>query len=94
MYSRLVLGGNCHPRSIAFSWINRLLLLQKKRCLKECEARSFVRAGKTNYRVSGFGVSHSLAERIPYVLKAEGAGLGQGRPGILSVVDQNRTRLG
>lgn len=35
-------------------------------------------------------MSHSLAERIPHVLKAEGAGLDQGRPEVLSAVDQWR----
>lgn len=86
--------GNCHPRSSHFPGLLRYYFCRGGGVyLIECGNRSFVRAGKTNYRVSGLGVSHSLAERIPHVLRAEGAGLGQGRPEVLSAVGQYRTIL-
>lgn len=96
MYSRLVwlLEENCYPRSSRFPGLLACFCKGGGVYLKECEDRSFFGAGKTNYRVSGFGVSHSLAERIPHVLKAEGACLGHGRPEIPSAVDLCRTLPG
>jgi hypothetical protein len=48
---------------------------------------------KTIYLVSGFVLSHCNCGRRPNVLKAEGAGLGDGRPEVLNSAIRSRPVL-